>query len=59
MNPIEIKLTAEYRSQARLGFCHIHGMGGSMVKLWNGRVCGMIHRPRKGRSLVNLGTSQC
>ena len=33
MNPIEIEVTAEYRTQAPLGFCHIHDMGGSMITL--------------------------
>lgn len=54
MNPIEIEVTAKYRSQAPLGFCHvhIHSMGRSVVKLRNGKVCEMIHRPSESRSLV-------
>ena len=55
MDPIEIEVTAEYRTQAPLGFCHIHDMGGSMITLWDSEVCEMIHRPSEGRFLVKLG----
>jgi hypothetical protein len=41
VNPIEIEVTAEYGSQGRLGFCHIHSMpmGGvnDQVTVWQGR----------------------
>ena len=30
MNPIEIEVTAKYRTQAPLGFCHIHTQYGKV-----------------------------